>query len=1682
MCRFESRRPSQASAAGRPTALVAALAAAILIATGCGGPAPATPSTAGTTPLPSSIAGEASPGTASPAPSTSPAPADGTGWTAVEPVAVVKVASLVPTKPGTDIVARDTAFVLTSLDGRPAAELASRVVAQPAIAFTVTASGADKAVLTPTHALAPSTRYQLALRRDDGTTEAAWTARTSGPLNVADTVPGDQATDVPLDTGIEVTFDQAGVTINDFAHHLTISPATTGHVEVSGRTLAFVPDKTLKKGTLYTVTVHKGLPLGTTGEVLGADVVMQFETATKHASQVRLWLRDDLVDANSGERAAFALAMDADEGVRLPTKTPVTVHRLAGIDAAIAAWRKADNAPDWAVWGTTPAIDTSGLTRVLSATVPIEHIADGDTEWIRLPRALPVGWYVVTVTYGGVPRQLVLQVTNTAVYAVATQTRTAVWVNDIRTKVAAVGATASLAGQPLGSTDARGLLQAATPASAKAQVSRIPLLRVRYAGAETFRPMAPGGLCAACDGKGDYRPYAADSHWWTLLQTDRSQYRNTDTMHAVGIVRNRATNAVPGSVTLVVYSSDNDTGVPIATQTATPDATGMYAATFALNALPSGNYALRATVNGDQVGEDWFTVGTIRKPAYALTVTVAKHAVISGTRLDTTVDAAFFEGTPVAGATFSIGASNQGDDTATMNDVTTDTSGRATGTVVPKITDSQMDTVEVGASATSPEEADIAGSTRVQVFAGSAYITIDGSPNAAGSAVAVHGAVNEVAFERYEAPGADPWTVDPKGAPIPGATVAIKVIAHTLRATRIGTAYDFITKRTEPLYRYTEGTAIVKAHTVRTTADGSFKLTFATVAHGYAYDVQATYRDSAGRRIQTTAWVSGEPWPDPYATASLIAADGHGDFGRYAVGDTIRVRFSAPATKMTAERYLFYTVQQGLRYATVGASPTFRTTFTADAVPNLDIMAVRFNGTGFDAVGSSYTASLDTSTRAIRVTLTPDKTRYQPGDTASVTVQTTGPDGHPVAASVFVRAVDEKLYAIGAVDAIDPLGELYAAVPDGVIGVAVSHRTPAWYRGGGGGDTTGGGGEGGRSDFRDWLVAQRIQTGADGRATVPVPLSDDLTSWRFAATALDARLDAGEASVLLQVGLPFFVDTVVAPEYLASDKVVIRVRSYGSALPEGATVTFKVSSDTLPMAEATVTAAAFGSAYVTLPALSVGTHRLRIAATTGTGATALSDAMIRTFSVVASRATQARTTWSLLSGTTKVQQGSGMTRLVVVDAGRGRVVPLLESVASTPAVRSDQELAAALANRVLVDQFGLEAVSPTDPNGLDVYQRDGELSIVSWGSVQLEVTALAAMTGDPRLSTADVRGYLLGAATDGEQTTSRRALAAAGAAALGEPVGPLLRTLAGKQLTVEAAANLALAYLMAGDEASAADLAQRLLRDHGLRKGDQVRIDAGPDADTTVVTARLAIVAASLGDPIAVNLDAYLDAHPSTVTSVDLERALAARGWAMRAAGAASSAAITVDGKRQELALGSGRGQAISLTPAQASGATLEPVTGSVLAVQTWDAPMDAASLANPGAVAFGRSAQPEGVVPAGKTVVVTLRIALPTDSDHTIWRVVDLVPSGLVPVEYFGYLNEEGTQDTVFPSVVDGQRVEFSVGWDPNSQQYTLRYLARVVTPGTYTWEPAIAQSTLDPTEGVVTKATTITIEAPGG
>lgn len=1648
-------------------------------------PNPSTsPSTVAPTPAPTGTTTpslEPTPEPTDQIPEPSPDPPDD-AWGALDLPPLVSTASLEPTKQGAAGAAVDTAFRLRSLDGTPVAELASALVSEPPVALRAEAPKGDTVILRPATALAPGATYRFKLLRDDGTLAGSWGITAAKPLHVVGTLPGDRSTEVPRNTGIEIRFDQSGITADALKSYFSISPEVDGRFEVHGRVVAFVPSARLKPFTIYTLTVRRGLPLPGTGQVLESDVVARFETTSADERATRMYLPAKLADSGTRDKPVLGVTFYRRNGdAKVPATLSVRVHRLGDMPAAITAYGRLVTTDDWARSGGAP-IDTAGLPETLRATIPVRRFSndDGDNQaWVRLPTRLAAGWYIATFTFSGQRHQALIQVTDVATYAMVTQTQTAVWTNDVRTGKAIAAARLTLGSAGLGQTNADGLRTAPTPASAKTMPgdTRALVLKVDAgAGRTMFVPVDRRGVCYYCH---DFRPADSDDidAWWHVLALDRNLFRPTDAANVWGIVRARDGGALPKALEVSLAALDEawNVGETILTERPKPAATGAYIAKIAFRDLPPGQYRIQVRAEGTLVDEAWMVVGPIVKPGYTLSITPSKRAVLAGGLVTAAVQARFFEGTPVAGADLWVGFDGYDDrDESPTPTATTALDGTASATIrAPRDLDEyeQWQPRDVTAIPTLPEEASIGASEYVSVFRSTALLRSDAT--LAGSRLTVSGTVNDVAFARLNAPGAAVgYDIDPYGAPRTGATVHLVITEVLPIARKTGTEYDFITKTTTPVYDYTERLTEVAQRNVKTSNDGTFRLSLNVKAGKRYYRVVASYRDEVGREITADAWAYGT-WRGE-SDGPYLAVDGNRDSERqYSVGDQVRVVLRGGHPNAPKDRYLFLVSQRGLGFAAVQPGPVFTTLFREASVPSKQIDGVRFTGTAYEVAGG-FTAGFRTEDRRLNVTITPDATRYEPGGRVEVNIRTTDLKGRPVAASVVVRAIDEKLYAIQAASDIDPLHALYGYVSNGQIGTAWSHKPPR--RAFEGGDTTGGGDDG-RSDFRDFLVFRLVQTGADGRAKVGFDLSDDLTSWRVSAGAVDRALRAGTGTARIPVGLPFFVEATLAAEYLVADRPILRLRGYGSALSGGDAVTFAVSSPSLGMAATKGSAAAFTAAQIPLPALKLGDHEIRIEATSGTGAAQRRDVLIRTIRVVLSRSVQARNTSQRLDDDFVLTGGTtGLTTVLLSDAGRGRVLPLLLSLTGQETARADEAIASELARRVLLESFGstVDAIGMSGTDLAAFQSPGGGVALLPYDSTDLELSVLAAFADDPRIDPVGLARLFAETIGYSEVTRDRRIMAVAGQAALGEPVRDLITAAAAEPTLIpRERAWLALAAMAAGDEALARRLERALLRDHGQRLGPWVRLTLKDRETSITTTAILAIVAAGIGDPIATDLDAYLDANPPKDTLLDLHRALAARAWVERTPGESAAASLTVDGATRQLTIEPDAPVWLTFTPAQVPTVRLATTSGRILVSTRWEGPLDASSLKAAGEIRFERRGAPTRAIAADATVSVDFTVELGTDPGTGCWVVTDLVPSGLAPIaSSTSWYDDEDARGTEGPWRITGQRVEFCVTFNAFRPVHRLHYIARVVTPGSYRWEPAILQSSLFLERGIVLRA----------
>jgi len=1623
--------------------------------------------------------------------------ADATAWQALDLDPAVVLATLTPDRESPAGVPTRGGFTLRSLDGTDARALAAGLRTDPPISFAI-ANGASPAELTlrPSEPLLAGQTYRLELRAPDGSLGGSWAFRTERPPRIVSTLPGDFRTDVKLTTGIEVTFDQDGTTGVETRFH--IAPAIKGRFEHHDRTWAFVPDGPLAPATVYSISIDAGVGLEGSDLTLESGATFRFETvATAATPEVVVGFTAPTAAIRTGRQAALPIYLasnDKDE-----TKTvPAEIFRLPDLATTVDAMARLTGPASWTLYAGEAHVPTAALTRVARLDAPVIVDKDG-AAILSIPISLDPGAYLVVL-----PRrqeaQLVLQVTDLGAYALSTETDTIVWVNDLASVAPVQGATVALAdGRRLGATDGRGLARFATRPDLLPHATQ-PLTIDESDEYDDWRPpdptllsvRAPDGrfVVAALgssvnwlDGRFDNAmSQAADPHqrWWLLLNTDRTQYRETDTIHAWGLIRSRDDGSLPSSVHLALYPADGDYGSvqgPAITRLPVRlNRSGAFAIDVPTASLPRSYYQLNLEVGGVKAESAWVQVAEIRKPAYRIDVETDRHAYRDGETIDVTIRASFFDGSSVPSTELRV---TTGDDERSVPiTVRTNRSGVAHLTLPAKFQDDRpigwMDQV-INVTPVHPEEGEISGETRVVVFPSTAWLA--GASRLSNSILRIDGKVSRVAFAAIDSayiPGSD-WAEVVAGRPLADRQVTAKVIRERQVRRDLGTRYDYVEKQVVRAYEYDIVEETLGTYRTRTGDDGSYHLSVAVPSNKNAYSIQLVATDSAGRQVRLDDYATATIDPSRAARPSYLISPnycGGGSSVRIGLDATAEVTMHDGDGRVAAAgRFLFLVGNRGLKEATVSDSSTYARLLRERDLPGFSIRAVQVTTAGYTIADASV--HVDTGDLAVQVRLKPDRARYQPGDHVSVRVTTIGPDGRPVPADVVVQGVDEKLYAIGAAAEVDVLGQLYRPVGDGFLQSFASHRVPQRP------DEGGCGGAGGdRADFGDVVTAQLVRTGRDGRATVSFHLLDDLTSWHLSAMAITDGLRAGRSSVLIPVGLPFFVEAVLAPEYLVGEAPVLRVRAYGDSLRAGDRVRFTVSAPTLGLRETTIVGKAFEAVRVPLPSLPAGEHAIRIA---GRGPDAkMRDSVIRTVRTIPSRLASLETAADTLTSDYAPKGGAGLTTYAITDIGRGSLISTLLDLASATSARFDRLAGADAARRLLIDEFGYHADALRDPAFEPARFEQYGIGLLPYASGDPEISALAALTVRDRISVGQLTTYLDGIADAEDSSREVRIMALAGLAGLGQDVLERLRDFGSQDLTIRESLWLGLGLAAVGDENGARTIERGLLEEHGERFGQWVRLAVGATTEDTLNASRLLMMlSARLGEPFAPDVLRYLDDHPSKERAIALERLAYVQAGLDRLPREAGRLAWTVDGQRHEVTVAPGGTFTLVVTAAQRSTLKLEPLAGKLTIVASWTG--DGASLPSAGGVTIQRKVTPSNDARDDRLVQVVITVGLGTVPYTGCWQIRDVAPSGLAPIErsweWPEVDGEEGAVSDQIPRPydIDGQTVLWCLTRHDRSRSVT--YSARVVSPGTYAWQPAVIQAVDAPEMGASTEATTYTI-----
>ncbi len=1572
------------------------------------------------------------------------------GWFGPTPMAEageISITALQQDELGAD---PETAFLLRAQNPISAGAVKEHLKMVPEFAYDLEKNdGGREYKIIPEEKLEANTIYRLAFDPSGEQNEAfSWAFQTRGGFRITGTLPADESSGVPLNTGIEFEFSHEEFELAAAQDYFNISPQVDGKFEKHKNTLVFVP-KSLQPRTVYTVTLKKGLPLIGGKESLQEDNIVKFETALdpdepKPAFSFDLDYRS--AEYSSLEAPSFAVFYNTSGSV---PDLHIDLYRFHGHGAFIASIEKLDQLPGWSYWARAAYLqDVTKLSKVAGYDTRFQDV-DEYSHYVNLPTPLAAGYYLAEFQAGDSVRQVWFQVSDLAVYRGLNAKNTLLWANDLKTGAAVSDMKLFLGDQELA-------LEQKSPGLA---LTREDL----YDSGESYALLKAGQSEIVLPlGQDDNRFMNLSTeaqNYWKYLYLDRETFQPGDPLNYWGVLATRqGRSGEVGEVTVELSSARDFYYYPPGEETPLLTSTAAiqgqtFSGQIKLPILKPGYYYLRIKDQETVILTRGFLVATYQKPSYQLTLASQKQAVFVGDKIDLTAATRFFEGTPVPGIKLNYYAGDK------SGQVVTDSKGEARISLIGEVPADSYEPINYqyfSFNASLPEAGSIEAATGVLVFASNYYLT--GEATANGTQLTL----------KTQVRGVDPDAADSGGGfeqedfitgPVSGVKIMGALYEEIWTKTERGQRYDFISKKVVKVYDYERSEKKVSDFSL--TSDGSGKAVYqGNIEEGKNYIAELKSADPQGRAARTRVYINR--FDDSDYKYYYLKTPEMGQ--EYLPGQEVVLTLMENSHPLSvgSGKVLYIRGQAQVDHFEVSGQEEYRFSFTEEDIPNTNVQAVYFDGRIYQTA-EEYSVPFAYKSRELKVSIQTDKKEYRPGDKVRLEVKVTDSAQRPVKnAALNLNLVDEAIYMLGEQDVDFPY-TLYKDFVRMMLDNWKSHYRPMP----GGGAEQGGEGGGERKNFRDTVLFSSLETDSDGRAAAEFVLPDNLTSWRvtYHVLASDFRAASGKEKILVR--LPFFIDVNAASTYLDGDRPTVIMRAYGTGLSTGQKVDYTVAL-TDPQGKTTNFAAAglaFEPLDQQLTKLEPGDYSLKVAASSGK----LKDSLIRKFSVVSSLQERTVSHYVLLKDGLVLQGGTQEpTHLVFTDYEKSKYLEGLYRLIWMDGGRLEQKLAGQEASQLLTEYFPeeaalvpLQAVAPV----AEFQRPDGGMAILPYASSDLELSVLVACGFADRVDERALRGYLrLKLDEEGQD----RSLALLGLAALDEPVLNAIRQeLNGPGVSDQSRVNLAMGLLEIGDGAEASRVFRDIVNRYGEDLGGTLRIKVGKDQDDIVLaTTRAGLLAARINQPEKIKLYQYLLENPGQDLVNDLEQVQMLRPLLSQMQPGEVSFSYSLDGKKISKRLSGGESFGLTVLPRTLSTLNFTEVQGQVGVSSTYSQTFSGGGIQPSGDLKISRQYQ---VNAATKTswkrsdlVKVIIYFEVGSKAPGGIYEVVDILPAGLTYVSRpYDYGIDEGAFNWwSFPSEVKGNKLVFTVG----KTSGTITYYARVSAPGEYVGSAPLISSVTSP------------------
>lgn len=1487
----------------------------------------------------------------------------------------------------------------------------------------------------------------------------SWAYQVKALFQVVASLPRDKSSDVPTNTGIEITFNRENI-INP-EQFFEISPAVSGRFEIHRNILVFIPSHELNPKTVYTIKIKTGIKAQGSDDTLSKDAEIRFETGEKYTYQLRPYFNfgKTFWEFKPDIEVAFAINYS-----NLSVNTvPLTVYRFGSMQEFMSAYKGALSEENkWTRYHAYNPVIPSANKKIFESSMPLEE--QTHVKFIRMPQKLGEGFYLADVVVNNEHEQAWFQVTPVAGFSAISGSKTILWLKDLNNGNNLSNAEVAFEGNNIERTNSDGVAMFDTPPQLIRSNGESDYYHY-YSPLSYFYTVSAGGRQLAIPIENKYGYFSklspADA-WWDYFSIDKGVYLPNDKIHFWGIVKQRNGTDIKGEEVTIQLTNLFWAGTPkddiIIYGETKSQISDFYTLTGEINFsdLKPGPYQLSVKRGDEVIVSENVNIETYIKPAYKIILAPDKNAVFAGDAIAYKIKAEFFDGTPVANLRLKY---NGYLDNEIKGEVELNQEGEGSFAVKTEYQENQYNYwpryLDMNISPAVSEEGEISSSISVLVFGPRIDLTSEQSFSDKTSKFDLK--LKKIVLDKVQS--GEPWWDSDNylGDPAPGWSITADVDEIIYKQTEIRKEYDIINKVIYPIYSYSTEYKPVRQDTLITDESGSVHYEW-TPEEKKSYRITFTTKDAERRLIKIDRYAYGGSLSYfSFYDAGGVALKNLNDKNEYRLGEQVRLQMqdkTGNALATESGKFIFMRVNNGVISYQIADSPDYIDNFKDAYVPNIDIVGVWFSGSHFI---DSYPVGLsfDSDERRLNIEVKKDKERYRPRDKVNLSIKVTDKNGSPKQAEVNVSGIDEAVFSLNPTEK-DIADEFYQDIFSSLI-TRSSHVTPLEGEGLGGG---GGGGEE-RLNFRDVVIYKTIRTNSNGYAEVSFDVPDNLTSWRLTTQAITRDLFAGKAVNFAPVGLPFFVETALNRTYLAGDNLNLRARVFGTANIQD-NITYTIESETLQFKKIERTGGKI--IEISLGNLTPGKHRIKISAKAG----GYSDAIIRDLNVLTSYFSQNTSEFYELSPNLSSIQGAtkGYTTLLITSYERGRFYNVLQWLNCECGARIDQKFTSWLAKTYLNRFFG-EKNEAEDVDVRSYQTYDGGITLLPYSDKDLELSAkFAHLIKDESAMTdkESLKRYLTASLIDQKADLSRIATALYGLSAFREPILVTLQNIkSDKNLTLMDKIYVALALDSLGAKEEARNYYRTEIKPTLAAKKPFVFVNKLRSQDDNIIaTALLAGLTANLSEPESDGLGQYAIENYPKETLKNFEVFLYLKAVLPKLSSDKVNFSWHTLARSGSETLEKNEVFRLELSQEELSTLRFNNISGRIGLVSNFEKESLPAEVKKDTTISVNRKYSVDGRPTTEFSDEDLVRIDItPTFTPNAFegaYQIIDYLPSGLRAVTNLQRTPiQPGAHYHLYPSDIEDQKITFVI-WKNFPRSFF--YYARVVSKGDYKAEPALIQS----------------------